>query len=143
MVVGVFLLVIGLVAIYRARNNTALAQELTLEQTVKRTDRSVGNDNYAAKINTFKYKKAPGLSLYYKLAMVIGLSPLLPLALLILVNSTCSMFGTGLGFACKYPDNNYYIFGLDALAYFAGLGWVLSLPAWALLVFAGKLLKVS
>lgn len=142
LVLGIFLLVIGLIAIYRARRDTALPQELTLEKMAKRTDRSVATNSYAAKIDAFKYKEVPGLSTYYKFAMAIGLSPLLPLALFIFVRSTCSIFGTGLGFACKYPDNNYYAFGLDAVAYFAGLGWVLSLPVWALLVFAGKLLKV-
>lgn len=83
-------------------------------------------------------KEIRELGTYYKFAMVIGLLPALPLALLILISTTCSIFGTGLGFACTHPGYGH-VLGLEIFAYYGVLGWVLSLPAWVVLVVGGKL----
>ena len=160
MFVGVFLFVVGLMAIIKARSNSPSKQETPPPKNIEPAIRnlygnigtieqmpptpgaaSVRSSNWVKEERASEPEAIPTGSGYYKFAMVIGLLPLLPLSLLIIVNTTCSTFGTGLGFACKHPGYGH-TFWLEIFAYYGTLGWLLSFPAWALLVFAGLLLKV-
>jgi len=138
-VIGFFLLIVGVRSVLRAWNYVGSKQGPMID--AMSTDQPPGGvavcvdiDNSPTELNIAQYKNAHKRSDYYKFAMGVGLLPSLPLALFIVVSSTCSIFGLGSG-----VDN---ICTREEFAYFGVLGWVLSLPAWGLLVLAGKLLGI-
>jgi len=144
--VGAFLLATGAIAILRAWYCSGQQQEAPIDslptiQPSKPPEVIVGNDYGTMELNTVQNGEDHKRSDFYKFAMGIGLLPSLPLALSILVSSTCSMFSFGLGFGCTHPGygHTYWpeIFAITGI-----LGWFLSLPAWGLLALAGKLLGV-
>lgn len=160
MFVGMFLFVVGLMAIVKAHSNSPSKQETPPQKNTEpairnlyenigeivRTPNAPGvaslrSSDWVKEGGTSEPEAIPTGSGYYKFAMTIGLLPLLPLSLLILVSTTCYAFGVGLGFACKHPGYGH-TFWLEIFSYYGILGWLLSLPAWALLAFAGWLLRV-
>ena len=114
--IGVFLLIVGLAAMFRTKRISDPPSE-----SPERPSHLLQNDPQSDGLTANKVSKR-SRSVYYKFAMAIGFSPAIPLVMGLLKN--------GLGGES------------EDLIYIGGLGWVLSLPAWALLVFAGKLLKI-
>lgn len=140
LVTGVFLLIVGLKAIAKRSDNGPQK-----DTPLHFWSADSGPQNYPDEIETKEeiasQRTNPLRSNYYFIAAVIGLSPLLPLVLFVVLNITCSSFGTGLGFACQNTGPGHSIWR-EVFAYYGILGWFLSLPAWALLAFAGMLLKI-
>jgi len=116
-VVGVFLLIVGLAAMFREKRSSGPPSGTQENPSPLSQNHPQPNGFTANKM--LKRNRSD----YYKFAMVIGLSPAIPLAIGLLLSN-------GLGFES------------EGLVYVGGLGWALSLPGWGLMVFAGKLLKI-
>lgn len=143
---GLFLATLGIVVTTRAMRSQNLSSALGVQFSAQKVDPAkpkvpIGLAEPKPMKEVAEVADVESSAGYYRFAKVIGLSPSLPLLLTIVLNISCSSFGSGLGFACSSTSSEHVTW-LETFAYLGVLGWVLSLPAWAILVFAGKLLGI-
>ena len=78
---------------------------------------------------------------YWIFVLFVALSPVLPLALCVLVGGSCHLFGTGLIFSCSQGGGIGDNHSVEAVGCVLGvLGWVFSLPAAFLLSIVGLII---
>jgi hypothetical protein len=130
--VGFLLFVAGLIAIGKGRG--AGVKESSLED-----QRSGTSGRATNQVPTSRRHDAVVRSPYYRFAMIVGLLPSLPLIVVITLSTYCSLLGSNVGFNCMVHGHT---FSLEVLAYTGVFGWMLSLPAWAVLVVIGKTLEI-
>lgn len=142
-ILGVLFAILGLLAISRSVQNKKQQDQTSLTQATKETGAS--RDLKPSKLHVYPTVDY-GQHGYYIFAKIVGLSPVLPLLISmgasIVISVSCSaLFGGMSGTTCMRPNWDQRNF-LETLAYAGGLGWLLSLPAWGLLILTGKILGI-